>query len=336
MITIKEIAKLANVAQSTVSKALNDRADVSPETKRKVVEIAKQYNFVPNAFGKGLKSRTTENIGVIFGRESQPLSGNPFYSRVLEGIEAELAMNNYNLVLQLIPESQQDMLPKMVRQRQVDGLILAGIFQEQFIQNVLSNNINIVLIDPKIIIDNCSQILIDNEYGAFTATQYLIQKGHQQIGFISGDLERLSFKQRFDGFKKALKYNDIAVEKNLIMTGGLEKGYEHVKSLLKLENRPTAIFAANDINAIHGYKAIQEKNFKIPDDISIIGFDDIDLAKYSTPSLTTVRVYKEELGSIGVRTLLQMINGENKTPITTIVPTRLIERESVKGLEKLN
>ena len=335
MITIKEIAKLANVAQSTVSKALNDRADVSPETKRKVVEIAKQYNFVPNAFGKGLKSRTTENIGVIFGRESQPLSGNPFYSRVLEGIEAELAMNNYNLVLQLIPESQQDMLPKMVRQRQVDGLILAGIFQEQFIQNILSNNINIVLIDPKIIIDNCSQILIDNEYGAFTATQYLIQKGHQQIGFISGDLERLSFKQRFDGFKKALKYNDIAVEKNLIMTGGLEKGYEHVKSLLKLENRPTAIFAANDINAIHGYKAIQEKNFKIPDDISIIGFDDIDLAKYSTPSLTTVRVYKEELGSIGVRTLLQMINGENKTPITTIVPTRLIERESVKGLEKM-
>ena len=335
MITIKEIAKLANVAQSTVSKALNDRPDVSPETKRKVIEIAKQFNFVPNAFGKGLKSRTTENIGVIFCRESQPLSGNPFYSRVLEGIEAELAMNNYNLVLQLIPESQQEMLPKMVRQRQVDGLILVGIFQEQFIQNVLSNNINIVLIDPKIIIDNCSQILIDNEHGAFTATQYLIQKGHQQIGFISGDLERLSFKQRFDGFKKALKYNDLSIDKNLIMTGGLEKGYYHVKNLLNLENRPTAIFAANDINAIHGYKAIQEKNLRIPDDISIIGFDDIDLAKYSTPSLTTVRVYKEELGSIGVRTLLQLINGENKTPVTTIVPTRLIERDSVKELEEM-
>jgi len=335
MITIKEIAKLANVSQSTVSKALNDKPDVSQETRRKIIELAKQHDFVPNAFGKGLKSRTTENIGVIFCRESQPLSGNPFYSRVLEGIEAELAMNNYNLVLQLIPESQQEMLPKMVRQRQVDGLILVGIFQEQFIQNVLSNNINIVLIDPKIIIDNCSQILIDNEHGAFIATQYLIQKGHQRIGFISGDLERLSFKQRFDGFKKALKYNDISVDKNLIMTSGLEKGYYHVKNLLNLENQPTAIFAANDINAIHGYKAIQEKNLRIPGDISIIGFDDIDLAKYSTPSLTTVRVYKEELGSIGVRTLLQMISGENKTPVTTIVPTRLIERESVKGLEKM-
>jgi len=334
MITIKEIAKLADVAQSTVSKALNDRPDVSPETKRKIIEIAKQYNFVPNAFGKGLKSRTTENIGVIFCRESQPLSGNPFYSRVLEGIEAELAMNNYNLVLQLIPESQQEMLPKMVRQRQVDGLILAGIFQEQFIKNILSNNIFVVLIDPKILRNNCSQVLIDNEYGAFTATQYLIQKGHRRIGFISGDLERLSFKQRFNGYKKALEYNNIAVDKALIQTGGLEKGYDHVKSLLMLDNRPTAVFAANDINAIHGYKAIQEQNLKIPDDVSIIGFDDIDLAKYSTPSLTTVRVYKEELGSIGVRTLLQMINGESKTPVTTIVPTRLIERESVKGLEK--
>jgi LacI family transcriptional regulator len=334
MITIKEIAKLADVAQSTVSKALNDRPDVSPETKRKIIEIAKQYNFVPNAFGKGLKSRTTENIGVIFCRESQPLSGNPFYSRVLEGIEAELAMNNYNLVLQLIPESQQEMLPKMVRQRQVDGLILAGIFQEQFIKNILSNNIFVVLIDPKILTNNCSQVLIDNEHGAFTATQYLIQKGHRRIGFISGDLERLSFKQRFNGYKKALEYNNIAVDKALIQTGGLEKGYDHVKSLLMLDNRPTAIFAANDINAIHGYKAIQERNIKIPNDLSIIGFDDIDLAKYATPSLTTIRVYKEEMGSIGVRMLLQMINGENETPLTTIVPTKLIERDSVNGVKK--
>lgn len=335
MITIKEIAKLANVSQSTVSKALNDRPDVNSETKRKIIELAKQYDFVPNAFGKGLKSRTTENIGVIFCREEQPLSGNPFYSRVLEGIEAELVLKNYNLVLQLIPECQQNILPKMIRQRQVDGLILAGIFQEQFIKNILSNNIFVVLIDPKISTNNCSQVLIDNEHGAFTVTQYLIQKGHSRIGFISGDLERLSFKQRFDGYKKALEYNNIPVDNALIQTGGLEKGYEHVKSLLMLEKRPTAIFAANDINAIHGYKAIQEQNLKIPDDVSIIGFDDIDLAKYATPSLTTIRVYKEELGSIGVRTLLQMINGENKTPITTIVPTRLIERESVKDLDEM-
>lgn len=332
MITIKEIAKLANVSQATVSKALNDRPDVSPETRQKIIDLAQKHDFVPNAFGKGLKSRATENIGVIFCREVQPLSGNPFYSRVLEGIEAEVAIQNYNLVLQLIPEHQQDKLPKMVRQRQVDGLVLVGIFQDEFIKNIISNGIPCIMVDPKFMIENCCQILIDNEQGAFAATQYLIQKGHQRIGYISGDLERLSFKQRFNGYKKALTYNNIAVDNALIQTGGLEKGYQHLKNLLALENRPTAIFAANDINAIHGYKAIQELNLKIPDDISIIGFDDIDLAKYASPALTTVRVYKEELGSIAIRTLFQMIRHEIKAPVTTIVPTKIVERESVRNI----
>jgi LacI family transcriptional regulator len=305
---------------------------VSPVTRQKIIELAKEHDFVPNAFGKGLKSRATENIGVIFCREVQPLSGNPFYSRVLEGIEAEVAIQNYNLVLQLIPEYQQDKLPKMVRQRQVDGLVLVGIFHEEFIKTILSNGISCVMVDPKFTIENCCQIFIDNEQGAFAATQYLIQNGHQRIGYISGDLERMSFKQRFNGYKKALKYHNIAVDSSLIQTGGLEKGYQHLKNLLVLENRPTAIFAANDINAIHGYKAIQELNLKIPDDISIIGFDDIDLAKYASPALTTVRVYKEELGSIAIRMLFQLIRQEIKTPVTTIVPTKLIERESVRKI----
>jgi DNA-binding LacI/PurR family transcriptional regulator len=334
MITIKDIAKLANVSPSTVSKALNDKEDVSEETKKKIVEIALEHNFSPNAFGKGLKKQITENIGVIFCREHQPLSGNPFYSRVLEGIEAEVALKKFNLILQLIPECEQNLLPKMVRQRQVDGLILIGIFQDHFVHNILNNGIPVVMVDPKFTIEDCCQVLIDNERGAFAATNYLIQNGHRRIGFISGDLERLSFKQRFDGYKKALQDSGLPIDKALIKTGGIEKGYDHVKSLLMLDKRPTAIFAANDINAIHSYKAIREHNLKIPDDISIIGFDDIDLAKYSTPSLTTVRVYKEELGSIGMRTLLQLINRENKTPIKTILPTKIIERDSVKRLGK--
>lgn len=332
MMTIKEFAKLAQVSQSTVSKALNDRPDVSPETKSKIIELAKKYNFVPNAFGKGLKKQVTENIGVIFCREHQPLSGNPFYSRVLEGIEAELALKKFNLILQLIPEAEQNGLPKMVRQQQVDGLILVGIFKDQFVNNILRNDIPVVMVDPKFSVDDCCQILIDNEQGAYTATKYLIDRGHRRIGFISGDLERMSFRQRLEGYKRALQDNGLAVDPALIQTGGLERGYEHVKRLLLLKDRPTAIFAANDINAIHGYKAIQEFKLKIPDDISVIGFDDIDLAKYATPSLTTIRVYKEELGSIGVRTLLDLIRGEIKTPIKTILPTKLIERDSVKKL----
>lgn len=331
MVTIKDIAKLAGVSQSTVSKALNDRADVSTKTKKKILNIVKKSNFTPHAFGKALKKKASENIGVLFCRDLHSISGNPFYSRVLEGIEAELAINNYNLLLQIITETTKDELPKMVRERQVDGLILVGAFKDGYLNRILCETLHIVVIDPKDICDRHCQILIDNEHGAFQATKYLIDCGHKKIGFISGDLSRLSFQQRYKGYMMALKYHNIPFNKNLVQTGGLENGYDHVMHLLNTR-QITAIFAANDINAIYGYKAINEMGLKIPDDISVVGFDDINLAKISAPPLTTVRVYKEELGSIAVRTLLKMIENDTKKPVTTIVPTKLIERSSVKKI----
>jgi len=334
MATIKEIARQANVSPATVSKALNSRHDVSDETRRKILEIAESQNFVPSASAKNLKLQRTENIGVIFCRESQPLSSNPFYSRVLEGIEAELAINNYNLVLHLLPNDYKGNLPKMLREKQVDGVILAGVIREDFIERLKELNVVTVLLDPKIYLEEMSQVLIDNEHGAFLATQYLISLGHSRIGFISGDLERRSFNLRLKGYRKALEYHAIPYNKNYISTGGLEKGYEHMIQLLELQDRPTAVFSANDINAIYGYKAINDKGLRIPDDISVIGFDDIELAKIASPPLTTVRVYKEEMGSIAVRILLQTLRKEIDKPLTTLVPIRIVERESVTKPKK--
>ena len=332
MVTIKDIAKIAKVSPSTVSKALNSRHDVSEETKQKILEIASAHDFVPNVFGKNLKNRKTENIGVIFSRESNPLSGNPFYSRVLEGIEGELAINNFNLVLHLLPNDTIDSVPKMIKEKQVDGVVLGGTVHQKFIEHIKSKNMPMVMVDPKSSSENFHQVLIDNEHGAFLAIQHLIKKGYKRIGFISGDLDRESFYQRFIGYKKALKCYNIPFDEQLVVTGELEKGYEQTKKLLQLNRRPTAIFATNDLNAIYGYKAAEEKNLKIPEDIAFVGFDDIALAKMTSPPLTTVRVYKEELGSIAVRNLLKIINGEKISVVNTLVPVRLIERNSVKDL----
>ncbi len=329
MITIKRIAEAAHCSVSTVSKALNGKPDVAEDTRKKIIEIAKAHNFYPNALGKGLKKRITENLGVIFCRESLPLSLNPFYSRVLEGIEAELAVNNYNLVLHLLPEIYTGDMPKMIRERQVDGLILVGVLNQNFMDQLSFLEIPTVLVDPKITTSTFCQVLIDNEHGAFEAIQYLIQHGHRRIAFISGDLDRLSFRQRYDGYLKALEFYRIPFEQALVQTGGLEKGYDHVRALLALPHPPTAVFAANDINAIYGYKAIQELQLQIPDDVSVVGFDDIELGKMISPPLTTVRVYKEQMGSIAVRSLFKVLNHEIEQPVTTLVPTRLIERESV-------
>jgi LacI family transcriptional regulator len=327
--SIKDIAREANVSPATVSKALNKRKDISEATREKILRIAESHDFVPSAIGRSLKNQRTENIGVIFCRESQPLSGNPFYSRVLEGIEAELTINNYNLVLHLLPNDYKGTLPKMLREGQVDGVVLAGVLRPDFIERLRNLSIGVVLVDPKIIIDDFSQVLIDNEHGAFQAVEHLISRGHERIGFISGNLDRMSFIQRYKGYQKALSFHKIHLDKDLVRSGGLEQGYDHTVNLLKMENPPTAIFAANDINAIYGYKAITDSRLRIPEDISVIGFDDIEMAKISSPPLSTIRVYKEEMGSIAVRTLLQIINNELDRPVTTLVPTRLVERGSV-------
>lgn len=329
MKTIKDIAKEAKCSISTVSKALNDRPDVSKKTKERILEIVEKYNFYPNAYGKGLKRKLTENIGVIFCRESRPLSQNPFYSRVLEGIEAELAINNYNLVLHFLSVEGKVDIPKMILEKQVDGLILVGIITKEFINKIKDIHIPSIFIDPKFPINNFSQVLIDNEYGAYLATQHLIQMGHERIGFISGALDRLSFKLRYDGYVRALKFYKCKFDPDLIKASGLEEGYTHVSELLDLKNPPTAIFSTNDINAIYGYKAIKERNLRIPEDISIIGFDDIEFARMSSPPLTTIRVYKEELGSIAVRNLLQSLHENIHAHSTTIVPIKLIIRESI-------
>lgn len=332
-ITIDEIARIAKVSKSTVSKALNNRPDIGQDTKDRILEIARDYDFTPHPFGKGLKNKITENIGVIFCRDVHPISANPFYSRVLEGVEAETAISNRNLMLQFVSEDQINGIPKMVKERQVDGVILIGSMTREYIDLIESKNIPLVLIDPKYVIDSCSQIVMDNEHGAFLAVQYLIKMGHRKIGFISGDLKRLSFKQRFDGFQKAMKHFAVDIDQNLISVGGMENGYEHTKKLLTGKTKPTAIFSTNDINAHYGYKAAHDLGLSIPDDISFVGFDDIDLSHMISPPLTTIRAYKEELGSIAVRTLLKKIEDAKIQNSTHIIPIRLVERQSVAKIQ---
>jgi len=332
MYTIKDIAKLANVSQSTVSKALNDRHDISQKTKDKILKIAKQHNFTPHNISKLNIKTMTENIGVVFCREERPLSGNPFYSRILEGIEGELVLNNYNLILHLLQEQVNGSIPKMIKDRKIDGLILIGIMTKEFMEMMRNVDIPIMHVDPAAEYTEFNKVTIDNERGAFLATQHLISKGHKDIAFISGVLERSSFSCRFNGFKKAMNLHNISVKDEYVMAEGVEKGYEQVCEILKLKKRPTAIFFSNDENALYGYKAINDFGLKIPEDISIVGFDDISMSKYSSPPLTTVRVYKEEIGSVAVRNLLPLIKNKPVSPLHVLVPTRFIERESVKDI----
>jgi len=328
MIKIKDIAKLANVAPSTVSKALNNRLDISEATRQDIIRIAQQHSYHPQKFSTFQKAKVKENIGIIFSREENPLSTNPFYSCILESIESELNINNYNLVLTTVGNNSRFLLPKMVHENNVDGIILMGAFCPRLFEELKKVKIPIVFIDPQNLNIGYSKIIIDNEQGAYLATSYLVQAGHRRIAFISGDLSRSSFKQRYDGYIKALRQNRIKVDEKLIRCGGLEDGYSLAKKLLQSE-KISAIFVANDINAMHVYRAVFDLNMRIPQDVSIVGFDDIAMAKYAIPPLTTIHVYKDVMGSFAVRILLKYIQDGMDIPVTTIVPIKLIERESV-------
>ena len=333
MYTIKDIAKLAKVSQSTVSKALNDRHDVSQKTKDKILKIAAQHNFKPHNMSNLNVKVMTENIGVVFYREKRALSGNPFYSRILEGIEGELVLNNYNLILHLLKQQKNGIMPKMIRDRKIDGLILIGIMSPEFMAQLKDTDIPVMHVDPAADYTGFNKVTIDNERGAFLAAQHLITNGHREIAFLSGELERSSFGCRLAGFKSAMKLHNLPIRDEFIMAGGVDEGYDQVTKLLALKKRPTAIMFSNDENALYGYKAIYDHGLKIPDDISVVGFDDISMAKYASPPLTTVRVYKEEIGSVAVRNLLPLLKEKPVTPMHILVPTRFVERESVRKIK---
>lgn len=332
MINIKELARLANVSKSTVSKALNNRPDIGEETKQKILKIAREHNFTPNAIAKGLSTSVTENIGIIFRREERSLSGNPFYSRVLEGIEEAALTTDYNLLLHLVPDTYED-LPDIVRKRQVDGLLLIGTHNPAFVECIRNAAIPMVAVDPGDIVEGCHHVLIDNEKGAYLAAQYLIKCGHRRIGFIGGELKRRSFQLRLDGYKRALTENGIPIREELIECGKMEEGPFMAKNLMRLPEIPTAIFASHDIKAIQACKVINEMGLNVPKDVSVIGFDNIDLSLMVTPNISTIHVRKKKLGSIALQMLQEIMSGKVRAPLDSLVPVKLIERDSVRRIE---
>jgi LacI family transcriptional regulator len=237
-----------------------------------------------------------------------------------------------NLVLYLMPDAASSQLPEMVREKRVDGVILVGSGNADFLKKLQQYSIPTMLVDPRRTLVNCPKLVIDNESGAFMATEHLIEHGHRKIAFISGELSRPSFSERLQGYKNALTHYKLGIKTQYIRHHGFEAGYELTKSLLAESDPPTAIFCANDINAIYAYKAINEAGLQVGEDVSLVGFDDIDLGRLAAPALTTIRVYKEELGSVAVRQLRDIIYENSELHYTTIIPVKLIERDSVKTI----
>ncbi len=329
MVTIKEVAKKANVAVSTASYALNGIKKVSPETKEKVVQAARELNYRKNGFASDLKRNSTKTLALILS----DLSG-PFYSELIRGVQDVATDHGYDLIACSAIGGENSTAAKFLTEHRVDGcIVLAHNITDEMLKNVAHHNFPIILLDREIEVDSTVHVRVNNKKGGFKATEYLIQNGHTDIAFVSGPSNSYDNKMRFAGYQEALQAYNIELQNKWVVSGNFTReGGESAANILAAQDQvPTAIFFANDEMAVGGMEAFQKRGISIPNDISIIGFDDILEAKYVYPKLTTIRQPKYEMGASATHIIFQILKNEKVNP-TFELHTDLIIRESVKKL----
>lgn len=336
-INIRDIARIAGVGISTVSRVLNNHPDVKYETREKVLAIMKDNNYIPNNSARNLKRNDTKSIGVL-------VKGihNPFFSHMVKFIEKEIDDKGYTMILHYNENNQQDneAAIELIKEKRLKGLICLGGNYDNFNNEEIKNlNIPIVLASTSSKdLSDCglfSSVNINNVDAAFKAIDYICKLNHKIIGLITtGEQDKAVGKLRYEGYKQALEFNKIEFKSELVEIGGytFKSGYEAMNRLLDKDLKVTAVFVTSDIMAIGASKAILNRKLKIPDDISVVGFDGIDYSLYFHPSITTIKQPIEEMGQKSIDLLLDLINNHKRKNEHIIFETKLEERESCKEL----
>jgi LacI family transcriptional regulator len=325
--TIKDVAREAGVSVSTVSRVLNAKDDVSFETNQKVQDVVDRLGYSSSLAARGLRSHETHMIGLIM-----PDVATPYCVKIMAGVNRGIAQLDYDLIIFTNGDSRK--YEQIGRARRyvslLNGTIADGVIVVAPHGVDFSTNAPLVVIDPYGEIANYPSINATNRTGVMAGMRYLLGLGHRRIGFITGRLELLSAERRLLGYKDALREAGIPIAEELIQIGDYttEIAVPAVRTLLSLQNRPTAICASNDMSAIAVYQVAREMNLSIPEDISVIGFDNIPMSAYLDPPLTTVDQFMADMGTLAVEMVVDLIQGK---PVTTQIqkfPTQLVIRGS--------
>lgn len=305
---MKDVARMAGVSTSTVSHVINNDRFVSEAIREKVEAAVKSLNYAPSALARSLKLNQTRTIGMLI-----TASTNPFYSELVRGVERSCFERGYSLVLCNTEGDEQRMNRNLetLMQKRVDGLLLLCTETHQPSPEIMQRypSVPTVMMDwaP---FDGTSDLIQDNSLlGGDMATQHLIDKGHTRIACITGPLDKTPARLRQEGFLVAMARAGLPVPEGYQITGDFEfsGGYEAMQALLAQKERPQAVFIGNDAMAVGAYKALYQAGLRIPDDIAVVGYDDIELAQYMTPPLTTIHQPKDELGELAIDVLIHRI-----------------------------
>lgn len=336
--TIKDVASKANVSIATVSLVIHNNDRISPETKKKVLKVIKQLDYHPSKSARDLVSQQTGNIGFIL-TDDHFLRTEPFYTRIFLGTEFEARDRGFYILLTTVNSdfNENDSLPRFILDRSVDGVIIAGKVPHALVEKISSKyKFPVVFVDFLPEGEEYPVVLIDNIQGGMLATNHLIQYGHKKIAFIGGDIEHPSISDRLTGYSKALENAGIKLNEKLIHTTSpypdRQNGYDAVKELFKKNKNITALFACNDAMAIGAMHYLKDNDYKIPGDVSVIGFDDVEADLLLDPPLTTIRVPKIDLGTEALQLMMEVLKNKNRNGKKVLVPVELIIRKSTKKI----
>jgi DNA-binding LacI/PurR family transcriptional regulator len=331
MANMKEIARLAGVSLGTVSNVLSGLPSVREPLRRRVLEAVQSLGYQPSQLARGLRRDKTNIIGMILSDVS-----NPFFPAVVKGAEDTAFKNGYRLFL---CNSDNDFSKEETYLRELQTYLPAGLI-------IMTSNIN----GPTTLADayrmaGTAVVYVDrlpphwsgdtvtsmNEGGGYEATKHLISVGHRQLAMITGSASRTNSEDRANGFRRALKEAMIPISPEYIQEGNFEKesGYARTKTLLRLNPRPTAIFAGNDLMAFGALNAIRDAGLRCPEDVSVIGFDNLEMAEVVTPALSSVDQSGYQLGAVAAQIIADRIHGDNVSKTAVVLPTSLAHRLSV-------
>lgn len=329
-VTIFDVASEAGVSYSTVSRVISDDPRIKDETKQRVREAMERLGYVANYHARRLAGGRSGVVGVMapdFG------GGNAYLAEILQGIDAELSMAGYDLVLYTTHrlESKESAYITQVLGGLADGvLLILPRHLESYLAALVKRRFPFVLIDRQSNNGRFPSVGASNWQGAFQATEYLIRLGHRRIGFITGWADVDASHQRLSGYQAALSAYHLAFDPALLIQGtfGQLDGYNGAVELLKQPEPPTAIFAGNDMMGIGAMDAARSMGLNVPEDVSVVGFDDIPQSRFARPALTTVRQPLEQMGRVGTQILFEMMK-EPEAPYRNIeLPTELVIRDS--------
>ncbi|MDP9568570.1 UNVERIFIED_ORG: LacI family transcriptional regulator [Kosakonia oryzae] len=308
MATMKDVARVAGVSTSTVSHVINKDRFVSDAVREKVEAAIKTLNYAPSALARSLKINQTRTIGMLI-----TASTNPFYSELVRGVERSCFERGYSLVLCNTEGDEQRMNSNLetLMQKRVDGLLLLCTETHQPSQEIMQRYPSI----PTVMMDwapfnGDSDLIQDNSLlGGDMATQYLINKGFTRIACITGPLDKTPARLRLEGYREAMTRAGLTIREGDEIESDFEfgGGFDAMQTLLAMNERPQAVFIGNDAMAVGAYQALYQAGLKIPQDMAIVGYDDIELARYMTPPLTTIHQPKDELGELAIDVLIHRI-----------------------------